>query len=147
MAEDREQKIRDVYEALRKVREQQGTAILTKLGSERLREQARAAVDVLDPVERVELSGGFYAEPAPADPSRYNVFHERGATLYKDGNLSKEAVEAWAAAAKPGITTTKTEARLRMENEELHKRIATLARIMEAMQSAEALDAIKALRP
>jgi hypothetical protein len=92
MANDREQKIRDVYDAMLRV--QPGVSA-SKI--ENLDAYARAAVDVLDPVKRIKLSGGFHAEPAPADPTRYNVLDTPGPhTIRSVGNLSKEAVEAWA---------------------------------------------------
>jgi hypothetical protein len=99
MSQDREQKIRDVYEAIHRehmkdFREVASSAI------DRMHRQARAVVDGLDPIKRIELSGGFHAEPAPADSKRYNVFDKPGPhTTRLIGNLSKEAAEAWAEAA------------------------------------------------
>lgn len=149
MANDREQKIRDVYEAMhRSYRERLGA--VDGVVSDMLHRCSRAAVDVLDPVTRIELSGGFYAE-IPDNRTDFYRFYKDG----KDhGLLRRDIVEAWAAAAEPRVTTTKTEVELKAayaeierlererdkqdeEKERLRQRIASLGKIIEALEPAD----------
>jgi hypothetical protein len=127
MANDREQKIRDVYEAMCKARVAEGYSQPTPHGEVHrgMMRNARAAVDLLDPVKRIELSGGFHAEPVDG----------RGDyRLYKNGGdwglCGKELVEAWAAAAAAKSETDHARDEV-IEN--LKQRIATLSKIIEAV--------------
>jgi hypothetical protein len=104
MDQDREQKIHDVYEAMvvAYLAQYPGAIRPEPTSSTHLAymRNARAAVDVLSPVKRIELSGGFHAEPAPADPMRCNIFDRPGPhTIRIIGNLSRDAARAWAEAA------------------------------------------------
>ena len=128
MATDREQKIRDVYEAMHPLRV--GGGMLGETGQERLIKMARAAVDVLDPVKRIELSGGFHAEPGKTLGHLHDVYSPPGETQTRHhvGQLSKMAVEAWWNATEGA----KDVENLRKANDELKQRIATLGRIIEA---------------
>jgi uncharacterized protein YceH (UPF0502 family) len=141
MANDREQKIRDVYEAMhRAYRERLGA--VDGVVSDMLHRCSRAAVDVLDPVTRIELSSGFHAEPGATLGHLHDVYSPPGETQtrYHVGQLSKAAVEAWAAAAEPRVTTTKTEVALKeayAEIEKLEGRVAALGEIIEALDPAK----------
>ena len=105
MAEDREQKIRDVYEVMHRAHREKGGAINAYV-IERIHRMARAAVDVLDPVKRIELSGGCYAVPGETPGHLHDVYrykpggHISGHESFHVGQLSKAAVEAWAEAAE-----------------------------------------------
>lgn len=148
MAEDREQKIRDVYEAM-------VTAYLAQYpGSPAPREggsthtsymrHARAAVDVLDPVKRIELSGGFHAEPVNGVTCKLYL---NG--VYQ-GPLNINIIEAWekaglAAAERHKLASDHNARAMKLENaqedveilrkanDELKGRIATLGNIVDAL--------------
>jgi hypothetical protein len=101
MANDREQKIRDVAAAMRTAAEHAG-CVIPEGNASLVKAMARAVVDLLDPITRIELSDGFYAEPPPKQAGNMYTLHstrDDGVRCYH-GPLSKAAVEAWAAAAE-----------------------------------------------
>jgi hypothetical protein len=142
MANDREQKIRDVYEAMHRVyREELGA--VDGITSDMLHRCSRAAVDLLDPVKRIELSGGFYAEPPVSDApgTRWRVFKSAGGAV--TGFVDKEAVEAWekagiAAAERHKLAADYNAMCTKSEDQaetiaSLRQRIAALGKIIEAI--------------
>jgi predicted ribosome quality control (RQC) complex YloA/Tae2 family protein len=136
MANDREQKIRDVYEAIRATAKSIG---FTFTSEELIEGLARAAVDVLDPVKRIELSDGFHAE-IPDNRTDFYRFYRNGED---HGLLRRDIAEAWAAVMREieRLERARDEQdekreRLREENKNLKQRIAALSEIIDALKPA-----------